>query len=214
MDFSSAILPSTFSLNIFFSLFRFSVRFQFFRRLSSLPLSTRSWIQQHSVSCSSCYQGTECSKPQPYYNLKRHWGSLLKCLQCTITISSFGVILCHPVGQSVTADDSDYLVCVWEHEDHEFLHYVSGVDGEEVLQLVHGHEPADLRSRARANINFTAESTLWRRLWYFDICLNQQAGSCWSSLFLLLSLLTYANNVFYRINQQNRLVWLDKYELK
>lgn len=47
----------------------------------------------------------------------------------------------------------DYLMCVREHEDHKFLHYISGVDGEKVFQLVHRHESADLQGKGSANIN-------------------------------------------------------------
>lgn len=48
-------------------------------------------------------------------------------------------------------------MCVREQEDQEFLHHVSGVDRKEVFQLVHGHESADLKGKAGANITFTDE---------------------------------------------------------
>lgn len=48
---------------------------------------------------------------------------------------------------------TDYLMCVREHEDHKFLQYISGVDGKEVLQLVHRHESADLKGKGSAHIN-------------------------------------------------------------
>lgn len=52
---------------------------------------------------------------------------------------------------------SDYLMCIWEHEDHKFLQYISGVDGKEVFQLVQRHKSADLKGKGRANINLTDE---------------------------------------------------------
>ncbi len=52
---------------------------------------------------------------------------------------------------------SDYLMCIREHEDHEFLQYVSRIDSKEVFQLVHRHESADLKGKGRANINLTEE---------------------------------------------------------
>lgn len=41
----------------------------------------------------------------------------------------------------------DYLMCVREHEDQEFFHDISGINGKEVFQLVHGHVPADLKKQ-------------------------------------------------------------------
>ena len=43
----------------------------------------------------------------------------------------------------------DYLVCVREQEDHKFLQYVSGINGKEVLQLVHRHEFAYLKRKRK-----------------------------------------------------------------
>lgn len=50
---------------------------------------------------------------------------------------------------------SDYLMRIWEHEEHEFPQHISGVDSKEILKLVHGHESADLKGRKGANVNFT-----------------------------------------------------------
>lgn len=52
---------------------------------------------------------------------------------------------------------SDYLMCVREHEDHKFLQYISGVDGKEVFQLVHGHESTDLKGKGSANMDLKDE---------------------------------------------------------
>lgn len=52
---------------------------------------------------------------------------------------------------------SDYLMCIREHEDHKLLQYISGVDSEEVFQLVHRHVSADLKGKGSANINLTDE---------------------------------------------------------
>lgn len=62
------------------------------------------------------------------------------------------------------AGESDYLVCVREQEDQEFLHHVSGVDRKEVFQLVHGHKSADLKGKVRANITFTDEHGRWGKV--------------------------------------------------
>lgn len=40
-----------------------------------------------------------------------------------------------------------YLMCVREHEEHQFLHDVFSIHSKEVLQLVHRHESADLKGK-------------------------------------------------------------------
>lgn len=133
------------------------------------PFSIRAWFHQHSAPCSSCYQGTECSKPQLNYNLNRTVG--LYAQSQTPDIHEAQVVCLHKLLSSQSRSDetfcvilqdrewqqneSDYLVCVREHEDHEFLHYISGVDCKEVFQLVYRHESADLKGKVRANITFT-----------------------------------------------------------
>lgn len=43
-------------------------------------------------------------------------------------------------------------MCVGEHEDHKFLQNIFCVNGKEVFQLVHGHEPADLGGEKTSTI--------------------------------------------------------------
>lgn len=50
-------------------------------------------------------------------------------------------------------------MCIREHEDHKFLQNISGVNGEEVFQLVHRHESADLKGKGSTNINLTDEKS-------------------------------------------------------
>lgn len=61
---------------------------------------------------------------------------------------------------SVGMNKSDYLMRIWEHEDHKFLHHISGVDGKEVFQLVHRHESADLKCKGSATIKLTDEESM------------------------------------------------------